>query len=271
MIVGVTLLVVVVVLASRPTAGATPAVGAAITRTVLDSVFYLLVALALIEALVLVWLLWPQDDDSPTPRLDRRRPSMLAALAFAVTLVLAVWARSGHLGRLPLFATRLPSLTASVAPRLDARAGVAPSGVDWAAVAVAGLLLVAVAVLTWRLLGAPSRRLRVARSPLAELESVLDDAVQDAGAALDPRRAVLVAWLRVEQLLADHDAGRHPFEAPFEFAARAAARVGLGGGAMERLAGLYEWARFSVHDVTEEMRRETLEGLAQVRERLRLA
>jgi hypothetical protein len=269
--IAVTLLVVVVALASRPLTGAAPAVGTAVTRTVLDAVFYLFVSLSLVEGLILLWLLWPHEDLGPGPRLDKRRHSLLAALLLAVTLVLLVRSRGGHLGTLPLFGVRPPSVGVPPATaRLSGGRGVTALGMDWPAIAVAALVMVAVAVLGWRLLRAPSRHLRVVRSPGPKLESVLDDAIGEATAEADPRRAVVVAWARVERLLAEHDAGRRPFEAPFEYAVRAAAAVGLDAGALERLAGLYEWARFSVNEVTTAMRRDAIEGLTEVRERLRL-
>ena len=272
-VVGVALLVVVVALASRPGAGAAaPVAGAAVTRTVLDLAFYLFVALSLIDVLILAWLLWPHEDLGPGPRLARRRHSLIASLVLAVTLVLVVWSRGGVLGGLPLLGPGPSSVaTRPGASSLAAGAGAASPGMDWAALAIAALVLAVIATLGWRALRPPRRRLRVVRSPLAELRDALDDALVDAAEEPDPRRAVITAWARVERLLAEHDAGRRPFEAPFEYAARAAAAVGLDAGALERLAGLYEWARFSVHEVTSPMRREALDGLAQVRERLRLA
>src|SRR2546422_6121850 len=80
LVAAIALLVVVVALASRPGGPATPVVGAAVTRTALDSALYLLVALGLIDGLVLVWLLWPHEDVGPGPGLERRRRSVPAGL-----------------------------------------------------------------------------------------------------------------------------------------------------------------------------------------------
>ena len=264
-------LVAVVALASRPGGTLAPVAGPAMARTALDSVFYLLVALGVIDALVLVWLLWPHEDVGPGPRLERRRHSVLAGVLLAVTLVLLIWSRNGHLGRLPLLVRGLPSVGAPPGVPHLGPGGEAAQGVDWAAAAITLLVLAVIGALGWRALRAPRRALRLVRSPLADLKAALEEALVDAAAESDPRRAVLAAWVRVERLLAEHGAGRRPHEAPFEFAARAAVAVGLEAGAIERLAGLYEWARFSVHEVTAAMRREALDGLAQVRDRLRLA
>src|SRR5439155_1591420 len=78
--------------------------------------------------------------------------------------------------------------------------------------------LAVIAWLGWRLLRPSRRTLRVVRAPLAEVERALDDALVDAATEPDPRRAVLAVWARIERLLAEHDAGRRPSEAPFEYA-----------------------------------------------------
>src|SRR5262249_52411393 len=105
--------------------------------------------------------------------------------------------------------------------------------------------------------------------------AVLDDAIDDVLAEADPRRAVIAAWARLERVLGRYGLPRRESEAPFEYAARAGGelgdRIGVEGAWMEPLAGLFEWARFSTHDVTPAMREEALHGLVSVRDRLRLA
>jgi hypothetical protein len=76
-------------------------------------------------------------------------------------------------------------------------------------------------------------------------------------------------------VLARHGVPRRDAEAPFEFASRAgkelAAELAVEDGWLEQLAGLFEWARFSTHDVTPAMREEALGGLVAVRDGLRVA
>jgi len=142
-------------------------------------------------------------------------------------------------------------------------------GPDWIAVAIAAGLVLAAAVLAWRTLR--NARIRSSRSPLASLEALLDDAIEDVLAEADPRRAVIAAWARLERVLAGHGLPRRAAEAPFEFALRACLELGIQRASLERLADLYEWARFSLNEVTPAMREQALNGLLDVRDGLRVA
>jgi hypothetical protein len=156
--------------------------------------------------------------------------------------------------------------------RRSHHARTAPAGFDWLAAGIVVALLVAGAVLAWWLL---RPRMPTSALSLARLQAVLDDAIDDVLGEADPRRAVIAAWARLERVLAGHGVPRRDAEAPFEYAARAGteldARLGVEGGWLERLAGLFEWARFSTHDVTPSMREEALGGLVAVRDGLRVA
>lgn len=64
----------------------------------------------------------------------------------------------------------------------------------------------------------------------------------------DPRRAVIAAGARLEGVLGAHGLPRLPAEAPFEYTARAFAELrefGVTEPTLDRLARLFEWARFS--------------------------
>ena len=76
--------------------------------------------------------------------------------------------------------------------------------------------------------------------------------------------------LEQQPALAAHGHARRAPEAPFEYAARAFAELGLAREALDRFAALYEWARFSVNQVTPGMREEALDRLLSVRESIRV-
>ena len=267
---GVVLLVVVVALASRPaSAGPAGGGGDAAARLVLDVLAYLLVLLTALTLLALVWAFWPRPDEEWSPLPRRRRRLSLFAMA-AMAAVLLAWWRSGRLARLPGLrpgGQGAPLSPPAVAP---ARPVGPPAGFDWPAAAIVAVLLVAAAALTWWTLrrrrgpGAP-------RSLLAHLEALLDDAVDDVLREADPRRAVIAAWARLERVLAGHGLARREAEAPLEYAVRAGAELAVEAVSLERLADLYEWARFSLNEVTPAMREEALGGLLAVRDGLRNA
>jgi hypothetical protein len=270
----VALLLPVVALASRPeTGGGHALLSADPTRLLLDIGAYLFVVFVVLTLAVIIWALWPRPNEE-LPALPPRRRRVLSTVLTTILLVgLAVWLRStGRLG--PRQVLPLGGGAGAVPPALpgQGRAGAAAAGFDWLAAAIVVGLLVVAAVLVWWFL---RPRKRAGGLSLARLQAVLDDAIDDVLGEADPRRAVIAAWARLERVLARYGVGRHDSEAPFEYAARAGAeldaQLGVEGGWLEQLAGLFEWARFSTHDVTPAMREEALAGLVAVRDGLRIA
>jgi hypothetical protein len=269
-VLGVALLLPVVAVASRPEgAGGGELMGADGVRLVLDVAVYLFVVLLALILLVIVWALWPRPGEELPPLPPRRRRVLGTVLTALVAVGLAVWLRStGRLGRLPNVS---PGGAAGGAPPPATAPGggiAPPAGFDWLAAAVVVALLAAGAVLAWWML---RPRRRPGGLPLARMRAVLDDAIDDVLGEADPRRAVIAAWVRLERVLARHGLPRRDAEAPFEYAARAGTELGAQAAWLEQLAGLFEWARFSTHDVTPAMRDEALGGLMAVRDGLGVA
>ena len=240
-------------------------------RVALDVLTYLLLIAALLGLLVIVWVLWPRPGDE-LPPLPRRRRHTATGIAVASAVLIAIWLRIHHLSQLP----NLPGLappaggaTAAASPRAFPQSARGAVGTDWIAIAIVAGLLLAAAIVVWRTLR--NARLSSRRLPLASLEAVLDDAIEDVLAEPDPRRAVIAAWARLERVLARHGLPRLAAEAPFEFAVRACAELGIQRVRLERLADLYEWARFSLNEVTPAMREAALNELLNVRDGLRVA
>lgn len=268
------LLLPLVALASRPDAAGGPdQVSADAVRLLVDSVTYLLLAAALGALLVIVWALWPRPDDEALALPPRRRRSLPATMLAIALVLLAVWlrARYGH-GLLPGLAPGrlgLPSLSGQRPPGPPAGGAQPPLGIDWPALGLVLAVVIASAAGAWWLLRAPRRRPRAAL--LTGLEAVVDDAIEEVLREGDPRRAVVAAWARLERVLTRHGLPRRPPEAPLEYAARARLELGIEVVSLDRLAELYEWARFSLNEVTPAMRQEALGGLLAVRDGLSAA
>jgi hypothetical protein len=261
-------LLLVVALASRPDTGVQPAVGPEPGRVVLDSVFYLLICAGLAGLVAAIWALWPNPDLETQP-LERRHVSLGLALFASLAVLGLVWARS-RWGRLPDLPQR-ESGGAGFSPGSLVPGGLAVNhGTDWLAILITLVVILAAGVLLWRQLRPRRHNPRLGGPPGAVIGEVLDDAVDDVLAEEDPRRAVIAAWTRLERVLAAHGHARRAPEAPFEYAARAFAELGLAREALDRFAALYEWARFSVNQVTPGMREEALDRLLSVRESIRV-
>ncbi len=268
--VSVGLLLFVVALASRPEAGPPPPdVGGQPVQVAVDTFFYLFVLAALAGLAIAVWALWPHPD-LDIPALERRRWPILLALLASLTVVGLVWWRA-RWGPLP----QLPFPQPGGAPA-GTVAGTGPGpptshGTDWPALVITAAVLAATGLLLWRKSRPGRRRPSAQRSAGGALEEVLDDAVDEVMSEEDPRRAVIAAWARMERVLAARGVPRRAAEAPFEYAARAFAELGLPGAGLEGFAWLFEWARFSLHEVTAPMREEAVARLLAVREGIRLA
>lgn len=105
-----------------------------------------------------------------------------------------------------------------------------------------------------------------ADEPVADaVVAVLDEALDDLGDERDPRRAVIAAYARMEDVLADHGLGRRPAETPYEYLARMLTDLRASERSARRLTELFEWAKFSTHDVSERMRLEAVGCLTSLR------
>ena len=261
----------VVALGSRPEAGTlAPGLGEQPGHLVLDTVFYLLLVAGVLGLLVAGWALWP-DPELDTPPLPRRRRPLGLAATMAFLVVGLVWWRS-RWGELPGFEAPPPVGVAPSPAHAPGPGGQppAPTG-DWIALALVAVLLVGgAALLGWRLRPAAGRPVP-SRPRSSGLEQALDDAVEDVLVEADPRRAVIAAWAHLERVLAAHGLPRRQPEAPFEYAARAFAELGVTKPTLEALARLFEWARFSVNEVSPEMREQAVRALLAVRDEVRLA
>jgi hypothetical protein len=84
----------------------------------------------------------------------------------------------------------------------------------------------------------------------------------------DPRRAVIAAYAHMEGALASHGLARRGAETPFEYLARILRKLSVRDGAVQSLTRLFEYAKFSPHEIGEDMREEAISALEAVREDL---
>ena len=102
--------------------------------------------------------------------------------------------------------------------------------------------------------------------PVAEaVVAVLDEALDDLGDEGDPRRAVIAAYARMEDVLAEHGLERRPAETPYEYLARVLTELRASKRSARRLTELFEWAKFSTHEVSERMRADAIGCLTSLR------
>lgn len=107
------------------------------------------------------------------------------------------------------------------------------------------------------------------------LAALLDAALDDLYAEPDPRRAVIAAYARMERTLAAYGLPRAAFEAPLEYLDRIASplheRLPPARRLVFELTYLFEWAKFSSHEIDAATKRDAIARLEALRDELRRA
>jgi hypothetical protein len=247
------------------------------SEQLLDTAVSLFVVLlgvgAVVTVATLAYLRKVEASSSDARPARRGVAGAFAGIATALALVLAALAvaRSrddgqGQGGGL------LPGLGGGDGDPEAARPAYDPEFTVWP---VAAIVILALAAATAVLL---ERRARLGGLPRPEtteqeeaLADVLDETLDDLRAEPDPRRAVLLAYARMERALRAVGLARRPAEAPDEYLERIVASLELSARTAGRLTSLFTWARFSGHDVDPAMKEQAIDTLEAARDELRAA
>jgi hypothetical protein len=136
------------------------------------------------------------------------------------------------------------------------------------------LLIVAIVGGTVAVLVARRRRASLAaEEPRSEadpedLRAAIERSLAELEQEPDPRRAVINAYIGMEQSLSLRGISRRPFETPLEYLSRALRLIHVSRPSGERLTMLFERARFSERPATFEMKRDAIAALTAVRDEL---
>ncbi len=135
------------------------------------------------------------------------------------------------------------------------------------ALTIGGLLLAGALVLVLR--RGPPPRVHEGRPVEDELSAVVEASIDDLRRERDPRRAVIAAYANMERVLASRGLARHRPETPFEYLARVLRDLHVRESAVRSLTELFEYAKFSTHDIDATMKEDAIDALAAVRADLR--
>jgi Domain of unknown function (DUF4129) len=186
---------------------------------------------------------------------------VLSLIAGLVVVLFTVWHPGGSRPR------SVPSgvLTGtSISPRTGTSVSASSgrdlwSDADW--IALGSVLgLAALAGAAWTTAGHSSRGRERAERP-NELRQVVEASLEDIDREADPRRAVIKAYARMEQALAENGVPRRTAETSVEYLNRALRSEGVSAASARRLGGLFEWAKFSTHEVNQSMRADAISAL----------
>ena len=148
-----------------------------------------------------------------------------------------------------------------------------PAKFDWEfAAALGGLVLLVVAFLAARARREEEPEPEQERHALDDvLAQVVRETIDDLRGDVDPRRAVIAAYARMERILARHGYARRPAETPYEYLERVLIELRVAPDAVRELTDLFELAKFSSHTIGGELRERALTAFVAVRDDLKAA
>ncbi len=103
-----------------------------------------------------------------------------------------------------------------------------------------------------------------------ELAQAIGTTIDDLRGERDARRAVIAAYANMERILASHDLARGRAEVPYEYLARVLRLLQVRENAIRSLTELFEYAKFSEHEIDSTMKGRAIDALVMVREDLQL-
>ena len=84
----------------------------------------------------------------------------------------------------------------------------------------------------------------------------------------DARRAVIAAYAQMERTLAAHGFRRNAAEAPFEYLGRILRGLDVRDSGVRTLTDLFEYAKFSPHEIDAAMKEDAIGALLAIRDDL---
>jgi Domain of unknown function (DUF4129) len=241
-----------------------------------DYLFTIFLLLIVAMFLFMLWLWVANRDLLAQQRQRQQRGGMTRMLVFLMALALfaAVLSRlhkvpvvGGHLGS-GKFHLGKPAKTLQKAQKQ--KGGQGGPQFEWLPVFIATAAGIAVlGFIGVRSVRRERRGLVKEHQLQLEFEELVEDTLADLYAEKDARKAIIAAYARVEQIFATYGLAREPSEAPVEYLERVLPELRASGAALGRLTNLFEWAKFSAHDVDGSMRDEAITALLEVRDELR--
>jgi uncharacterized protein DUF4129 len=144
-----------------------------------------------------------------------------------------------------------------------------PAHVQWPlALAVGGLILFGGVWIAIRRSARPARGILEAEGVEEDLARTIESSIDDLRRERDPRRAVIAAYANLERVLAAHGLPRGRAEVPYEYLARVLIALQVRERAVRALTELFEYAKFSPHEIDPAMKESAIESLVAVREDL---
>jgi uncharacterized protein DUF4129 len=214
----------------------------------------------------------PDDEDDRLPgRLPVPWWAEAAALAVGLAVIAATVAALSVFAHHPRAAQPLPAGSAHAGGGIQARPRTSPPSVPpvhWWGVAATAAALLAAALVAARRLRRGGDLPAAGSDEAADVHAAITLSLAEIESEPDPRRAVIRAYARMEDILGRHAVSRRPFETSLEYLRRALGSLHVSGHAAQRLAALFERAKFSPHEIGAGMKWDAIAALTAVRDEL---
>jgi hypothetical protein len=102
----------------------------------------------------------------------------------------------------------------------------------------------------------------------ADMVSAIETTIDDLRSERDARRAVIAAYALMEQTLARHGLARDRSEAPLEYLSQILRGLRVRESAVRTLTHLFEYAKFSRHEIDAAMKEDAIDALLAIRDDL---
>jgi hypothetical protein len=102
----------------------------------------------------------------------------------------------------------------------------------------------------------------------ADMVSAIETTIDDLRSERDARRAVIAAYALMERTLSAHGLARDRAEAPMEYLGRILRDLNVRDSAVRTLTELFEYAKFSRHEIDTVMKEQAIDALLAVRDDL---
>jgi hypothetical protein len=102
-----------------------------------------------------------------------------------------------------------------------------------------------------------------------DLAQAVDTTIEDLRSERDARRAIIAAYASMERVLASHGLERRSAETALEYLARILRQLEVREGAVRSLTQLFEYAKFSAHEIDAAMKERAIDALVDIRDDLR--
>jgi hypothetical protein len=103
-----------------------------------------------------------------------------------------------------------------------------------------------------------------------ELARAIGTTIDDLRSERDARRAVIAAYANMERIFGSHGLARSRAEVPYEYLARVLRVLQVSESSVRSLTELFEYAKFSPHEIDDTMKEHAIESLVAVKQDLDL-